>query len=109
MYKFLILLLLSTAVQANEAMRAADVQQALESAKSNGCFSCHATTDKVVGPSFASVAERYRGTPDAAAGLAQSVRYGSKGKWGRIPMPAHAAIGNEDLDRLARWVLTIKP
>ncbi len=109
MYKSLILLLLSTAAQANETIGTADVQQALESAKNNGCFSCHATADKVVGPSFASVAARYGGTPDAAAGLAQSIRYGSKGKWGRIPMPAHAAISNEDLDRLTRWVLTITP
>lgn len=77
-------------------------------AKDSGCLSCHALTEKVVGPAYSSVAEKYSGQSDAAASLVQSIQYGSKGKWGRIPMPAHASLSSEDLNKLARWVLTIQ-
>ncbi|MCX8516522.1 MAG: c-type cytochrome [Rhodoferax sp.] len=105
--KFLLipLLLLCSASQAAEA-NAAQKAQAL--AKDSGCLSCHALAEKVVGPSYSSIAEKYKGQPDAAANLAQSIQYGSKGKWGRIPMPAHNALSAEDINALARWVLTVQ-
>lgn len=89
--------------------RAADVNAVVELAKSSGCYSCHANGEKVVGPAFASVAQKYAGQKDAAADLAQSIQNGSSGKWGRIPMPGHASLPAADVKRLAEWVLTVKP
>lgn len=86
--------------------QAADIQ---ELAKASGCFSCHSMQEKVVGPAFASVAQKYAGQPDAASELAQSIRNGSVRKWGRAPMPAHGSLDHGDIQRLAEWVLTIKP
>jgi cytochrome c len=86
--------------------QAADLQ---ELAKASGCFSCHSMQDKVVGPAFAAVAQKYAGQPDAASELAQSIRNGSVRKWGRAPMPAHGSLDQADIQRLAEWVLTIKP
>ncbi|MCX8521068.1 MAG: c-type cytochrome [Rhodoferax sp.] len=103
--KFLLIpiLLLCSASHAADS-KAAEKAQAL--AKDSGCLSCHALTEKVVGPAYSSIAEKYKGQPDAAAALAQSIQYGSKGKWGRIPMPANNSLSTEDLNTLARWVLT---
>lgn len=81
---------------------------AVELAKSNGCLSCHAMDEKIVGPAYSKIAAKYSDDKDAAASLAQSIRNGSQGKWGRIPMPAHGSISNDDLNLLARWVLTVK-
>lgn len=78
-------------------------------AKASGCYSCHSPTEKIVGPAFASVAEKYRGDKDAAASLVQSIQYGSKGKWGRVPMPAHPSLSAQELQALAGWVLSTKP
>ena len=78
-------------------------------AKSHGCFSCHALDEKIVGPAYNKVAAKYSGDKDAVASLVQSIRNGSQGKWGRIPMPAHNNISNEDLNTLAQWVMTVKP
>ena len=78
-------------------------------AKASGCYSCHANGEKLVGPSFASIAEKYKGDKDAAASLAQSIQNGSRGKWGRVPMPPHPSMSPADLKALAQWVLTIKP
>lgn len=78
-------------------------------AQSSGCMSCHAKADKIVGPAFLSVADKYRGDKDAAASLAQSIQNGSRGKWGRVPMPPHASLSQADLKVLAQWVLATKP
>ena len=100
-----LLLLVVGAAQAAE-LSEADKNKANDMAKNNGCLSCHALHEKIVGPAYASVAEKYKGQADAPASLVQSIQYGSKGKWGRIPMPPHASISQEDLTLLARWVLS---
>lgn len=87
----------------------ADLATAVELARANGCYSCHANAEKVVGPAFAAVAEKYASEKDAAASLTQSIQNGSKGKWGRIPMPAHPSVSAADLKTLTAWVLTVKP
>jgi cytochrome c len=107
MNKLLIsLLLLSGACHAN-GLSAADQAAAMALAKDSGCLSCHAMNEKVVGPAFSAVAEKYKGEAGAAASLVQSIQNGSKGKWGRIPMPPHSSVSKEDLTKLANWVLTI--
>ena len=55
------------------------------------------------------IAEKYATEKDAAASLAQSIQNGSKGKWGRIPMPAHPSLSTAELKTLSTWVLTVKP
>lgn len=89
--------------------QAQDLAAAVDLAKASGCYSCHANAEKVVGPAFATVAEKYAGDKDAAATLAQSIQNGSKGKYGRIPMPPHGSLSPAELKLLASWVLTIKP
>ena len=86
-----------------------DLAAAADIAKANGCYSCHSAAEKIVGPSFSSVAEKYAGDKDAVATLAQSIQMGSKGKWGRAAMPAHSSLSAQDLKLLARWVLSTKP
>ncbi len=77
--------------------------------QANGCTSCHAVNEKVVGPSFQSVAQKYAGDKDAAAALMQSIQNGSRGKWGRVPMPPHASLSQAELKEIATWVLAQKP
>ncbi len=106
-YLILSLLLLSGLAQAAE-ITAAEQASAKELAQATGCLSCHSLSEKIVGPAYANVAEKYKADPDAASGLVQSIQYGSKGKWGRIPMPAHSQLSADELKLLANWVLSIK-
>lgn len=86
-------------------VRAADVTDVAELAKASGCFSCHSAKEKVVGPAFAAIAEKYEDQNDAVAELSMSIQNGSVRKWGRIPMPSHASLPATDVKRLAQWVL----
>ena len=92
-----------------QAQTVAEVADATELAKTNGCLSCHAMKEKIVGPSYIAVAEKYKEDKDAVANLVQSIQYGSKGKWGRTPMPAHNSMSQADLKTLAIWVMGTKP
>ena len=73
--------------------------------QASGCLSCHAAAEKLVGPSFQAIAAKYAGQADAVDALSQSVRNGSRGKWGRIPMPPHPSMNAADIKTLAQWIM----
>ena len=100
------LLLTSFAVVASVSnVYAEDVKELVQA---SGCLSCHSVDEKIVGPAFKDVVAKYSRDPDAIANITQSIKNGSRGKWGRMPMPAHASLSSEDLKTLATWVMTRK-
>ncbi len=79
---------------------AADVMPLLQK---NVCIACHGLDNKLVGPSFKEVAERYKSRSDAATYLAGKITGGGQGAWGAIPMPAQS-ISEADALRVAQWL-----
>ena len=79
-----------------------DVQALLAS---NACLGCHAIAQKIVGPAYRDVALKYKGDAQAQTRLETSIRAGSSGKWGTVPMPAFAALSPQELKALAAFVL----
>ena len=77
-----------------------------ELATASGCMNCHDILVKKVGPAFKSVAEKYKGQPDIVSTLSQTVRNGGRGNWGRIPMPPHSSLAENDIKQIVTWVLT---
>ena len=77
-------------------------------ARKNDCLGCHAVATKLVGPAYKDVAAKYAGQADAQTMLALSIRNGSVGKWGDLPMPAHPKLSDGDAKKLAAWVLQAK-
>jgi cytochrome c len=76
--------------------------------RKNDCLGCHAVATKLVGPAYKDVAAKYAGQADAQNMLALSIRNGSVGKWGDLPMPAHTKLSDADAKKLAAWVLKTK-
>ena len=72
-------------------------------ATKSGCMACHAVDKKLVGPAYQEVAKKYKATDEAM--LVEKVKKGGKGNWGQIPMPPNAALKDEDLKTLVKWVL----
>jgi cytochrome c len=100
---FSLLALAAAALGAAPAHAAPDMQALAEK---SGCFSCHSMKTKLVGPAFADVAAKYKGDADAPAKLAQKVREGGKGVWGRIPMPPHPNLKDDEARQLVAWILS---
>lgn len=77
-----------------------------------GCFACHSVDQKMVGPSFKMVADRYRGQKGAEEMLAKKIISGGNGHWdkitGGIIMPPHPGMSMDQAKEVADWVLAIK-
>ena len=87
------------------ASQRASAADGLALAKSNQCTACHAVDSKTVGPAFKAIAAKYKGDSAAASKLAASVKGGSSGKWGAIPMPPNGAISDADAKAIVEWIL----
>ena len=77
--------------------------------KGSDCMRCHTMELDVVGPGFLSIAKRYADRPDAVEYLAGKIRAGSVGEWGRIVMPRHPQITQEQAEQMAAWMMALKP
>ncbi len=76
-------------------------------AAKHNCTACHALTSKLVGPSFADIAAKYKAEAGVENKLMAKVRSGGAGVWGLIPMPAHPGLSEDDLRALIRWNLSL--
>lgn len=69
------------------------------------CFTCHKAKEKLIGPSFAKIAERYGNHTESVEPIAQQIIRGAQGTWGDQIMPAHPNITIEEANQLVNWIL----
>ena len=69
------------------------------------CLSCHSAQDKVLGPSFADIAVKYKGDATALKALSAKVKTGGVGVWGQQPMPAHAFYKDAQIKSMVEAIL----
>ena len=69
----------------------------------NSCMACHGMDNKLVGPAFRDIGQKYNGRADAVAYLAGKVKAGSAGVWGAIAMPPQA-LSEADARVIAVWL-----
>ena len=100
-------LLFAVAVLAGSPAHATDAGHEL--AQRSVCLACHQVDAKRVGPSFRSIALRYAGNDAAAEYLARTIRSGSRGLWGAIPMPAQSHVDPATALLLGEWILSLAP
>ena len=86
-----------------------DNSKAYAIAKQNACLGCHNVNKKVVGPSFQSIAQRYKNDSGAQNFLKNKIAKGGSGSWGVVPMPANSKLSEADLSILVRWILLGAP
>lgn len=72
------------------------------------CLVCHKTDQKLVGPSFREIADRYKDDPDAVKTLTEKVINGGSGAWGQIPMAPHANLSATEAEEIVKWILEQK-
>jgi cytochrome c len=85
-----------------------DVPAAEALAKKSGCLKCHSVTSKKDGPSYKSVAEKYKGKPDAEATLFKHVTTHPKIKIdGKEEEHDSLKTQNEaEIRNVIRWILS---
>ncbi len=71
------------------------------------CLGCHKLDERMIGPSYKEVAEKYENTPENVDMLAEKILKGSSGVWGDVPMPAHG-FSKENAKYMAQYILSLK-
>ncbi len=94
-----------SALVATAVLASAPALASLELAKKSNCTACHAVDKKVVGPAYQEVAKKYAGDKTAEAKLIEKVKKGGSGVWGPVPMAPNAAVKDEDIKTLVKWIL----
>jgi len=75
----------------------------------NMCFECHAVANRLSGPSYREIAQKYKGNSQAMGILVKRVKAGSSGVWGKGHMPPNKTISNYELKLILEWVLAGAP
>ncbi|MES2012128.1 MAG: c-type cytochrome [Pseudomonadota bacterium] len=87
---------------------ALDAKAAEALAQKSGCLACHGKANKIIGPSYKDVADKYKGDKSAEAKLNEKMLKGGGGVWGTMPMPAMAGqVKPEDIKTIVSWVLSL--
>ena len=86
-----------------------DNSKAYAVAKQNACLGCHNVNKKIVGPSFQSIAQKYKNDSGAQIFLKNKIAKGGSGSWGVVPMPANTKLSDADLSLLTSWILRGAP
>jgi len=95
--------IVATTVIAAAALIATPAMANKDLATKSGCMACHAVDKKLVGPSYQDVAKKYKAADEAM--LVEKIKKGGSGTWGQVPMPPNAAIKDEDVKTLVKWIL----
>ncbi len=74
----------------------------------NLCLTCHKIDEKLVGPAYRDVANKYELNDENINKLAEKVVKGGSGVWGEVAMPANTVISPEDAKAAVRYVLMLR-
>ena len=72
------------------------------------CQTCHKEQEKLVGPAFIEVANKYSSSPAEIDTLANKIIKGGSGHWGTVPMAPHATISMDDARTMVKYILSLK-
>ena len=72
------------------------------------CLACHKVQDKLLGPSYKDIANKYEKTKVNIDYLVKKVKAGGSGVWGPIPMSPHPTLSDDDARDMMLYVLSLK-
>ena len=81
---------------------------ALISKPGNLCLTCHKIDEKLTGPAYREVANKYENTEANVKMLAAKIIKGGTGVWGEIAMPANNTVTEEEAEAIVKYILLLK-
>jgi cytochrome c len=86
-----------------------DYQAGLAVVAKSDCLTCHKVDEKITGPTYRDVANKYAGMPDTIiTHLAHKIINGGTGVWGEVPMVGHPALSQADAEAAVKYILLLK-
>ena len=78
-----------------------------EAISKSDCYTCHKVKEKLIGPSFLSIATKYDQTNNNIDRLTKKIKEGGKGAWGKLPMMDHPTLLQEDTQKMVQYILSL--
>ena len=72
------------------------------------CLTCHKVSEKLIGPAYQDVANKYAGQDTAIAYLSGKIIKGGSGVWGAVPMTPHPQLVQADVEQMVKYILLLK-
>ncbi|HVX27792.1 MAG TPA: c-type cytochrome [Parafilimonas sp.] len=98
----------SASSSTNDVTTNPDYQKGLALVAANDCLTCHKVDEKVTGPAYRDVANKYENTDANVKKLAQKVINGGSGNWGTVPMTPHPALSEADAEQMVKYILLLR-
>lgn len=98
----------ATTTAADDLSSNPDYVKGLELIGKSDCLTCHKVGDKIIGPSYREVAEKYENTEENITMLAGKIIKGGQGVWGKVPMTPHPAISEDDAKAMVKYIMLLK-
>ena len=98
----------STTATTNDVSSNPDYQKGLALVAKSNCLTCHKIDEKVIGPAYKDVANKYAGNDTAVTYLAHKVIAGGKGVWGDVMMTPHPDLSEADAEQMVKYILLLK-
>ena len=98
----------AAAPAANDLSANPDYQKGLELIAKSDCLTCHKVNEKLTGPSYRDVANKYENTSANITMLTSKILKGGQGVWGTIPMTPHAQMTEADAAQMAKYILLLR-
>jgi len=106
--KFIIKPIKAAPVILDPKAEAAAILDGSKLVRPSGCMACHKENEKVLGPAFKSVAQKYPSNPANIKKLIEKVYAGGSGVWGDYAMAAQSHLKKDQIEKMVRWVLSLK-
>jgi len=72
------------------------------------CLTCHKVDEKVTGPSYREVAQKYESNEENIDKLAHKVIKGGSGVWGQAMMTPHDTLSLDNAKTMVKYILALK-
>lgn len=95
-------------VVSNDPTANPDYQKGLDLIAKSDCLTCHKVSEKLIGPAYQDVANKYAGSDTALAYLTHKIINGGSGVWGTIAMAAHPQLQQADVEQMVKYILLLK-
>lgn len=85
-----------------------DYQNGLALVAASDCLTCHKVDEKIIGPTYRDVANKYDNTEANVKMLAAKVIAGGSGVWGDVAMTPHPNVSQADAEQMVKYILLLK-
>ncbi len=72
------------------------------------CLSCHKVNEKLVGPAYQEVANKYENNDKNIDYLVGKIKAGGSGVWGEVAMTPHPNLSDDDAKEMAKYILSLR-